>query len=217
MKPAGRSLNEEDLYLFQEGTHVRLADVLGAHVGEHGVKFAVWAPRASSVSVVGSFNNWATGANVLLPAGNGLWQGFVEGLTQGERYKYRIEAGQGTHVDKADPVGFLHDQPPGNASVTWQLDYRWGDTSWMAGRRKANSLDSPISIYEVHLGSLRKSHNQSYIDIGQELVPYVKEMGFTHVEFMPVMEHPSSGRGGIRRPAIMRQPAVMVRPRISCS
>ncbi len=197
-----RTLTDSDVYLFQEGTHVELAEVLGAHVSQErgGTEFAVWAPAARAVSVIGSFNGWLKGEAPLELVEGGIWQGFVAGAGPGARYKYSIESDQGTSLDKADPLGFFHDQPPGNASVVWDLDYRWHDEEWMARRGEANSLDAPISIYEVHLGSWRTAKGEdrrlTYRDVAAQLVPYVKEMGFTHVEFMPVMEHPFYGSWG---------------------
>ncbi|MBV8865315.1 MAG: 1,4-alpha-glucan branching protein GlgB [Acidobacteriaceae bacterium] len=197
-----RTLTENDVYLFREGTHLRLADVLGAHLSEErgGTEFAVWAPSARAVSVIGSFNGWRKSATPLTLAEGGIWQGFVSGVGPGEKYKYYIESTQGTSLDKADPVGFFHDQPPDNASVVWDLAYQWRDEEWMGRRQEANSLDAPMSIYEVHLGSWRTTKTQdgclTYRDLADQLVPYVKEMGFTHVEFMPVMEHPFYGSWG---------------------
>ncbi len=202
MLTGGRTLTQNDVYLFGEGTHIRLADVLGAHVSQErdGTAFAVWAPSARAVSVIGSFNGWLKGAASLEPGEGGIWHGFVSGVGPGERYKYHIESEQGSSLDKADPFGFFHDQPPDNASVVWDLDYQWGDEEWMGRRRDANSLGAPISIYEVHLGSWRTAKGGdgclTYRDLATQLVPYVKEMGFTHVEFMPVMEHPFYGSWG---------------------
>jgi 1,4-alpha-glucan branching enzyme len=193
-------VNQIDLQRFQEGTHVKLSDLLGAHIVDGGAEFAVWAPNAKAVSVVGSFNGWQKNANLLTPIGAGIWQGFVERTQAGDRYKYRIETGQGIALDKADPLGFFHDQPPDNASVIWNLHYDWGDQAWMSERRNANSLDAPMTIYEVHLGSWRSAAGRgggaTYRELASELVAYVKGMGFTHVEFLPVMEHPFYGSWG---------------------
>ncbi len=133
-------------------------------------------------------------ASPLALSEGGIWHGFVPGARPGARYKYHIEPERGSAVDKADPFGFFHDQPPENSSVVWDLDYEWGDKDWMSGRRDANSLQAPLAIYEVHLGSWR--HDLSYLELAAQLIPYVKEMGFTHVEFMPVMEHPFYGSWG---------------------
>ncbi len=199
-----RTLNENDLYLFQEGTHTKLADVLGAHVIPEwgGTQFSVWAPNAKSVTVIGDFNGWRKHINWLSPAGTGIWSGFVPGVNVGAKYKYHVESQSNSYAaDKADPFAFFSEIAPHNASVVWDLSYEWSDGEWMANRRMANSLQSPMSIYEVHLGSWRRVPDQgnrslSYKELTDQLVPYVKEMGFTHVEFMPVMEHPFFGSWG---------------------
>ncbi len=204
MANLARLVNENDVYLFREGTHVRLADVLGAHIDEErdGTHFAVWAPNARAVSVIGSFNGWRKGANPLLPGGNGVWQGFIPGVHSGAKYKYNVQSKFGGYqADKADPFGFLQETPPQTASIVWDLKYEWGDGSWMSNRRAANSLNAPMSIYEVHLGSWRRvadegNRSLSYRELADQLIPYVKEMGFTHVEFLPVMEHPFFGSWG---------------------
>jgi 1,4-alpha-glucan branching enzyme len=201
MAVSNRVLNQIDLQRFQEGTHVKLTEFLGAHIVDGGVEFAVWAPNARAVSVIGSFNEWKDDATSLAPVGGGVWQGFVQQAQAGDRYRYRIETEQGTILDKVDPLGLFHDQPPDNASVVWDLNYEWRDQAWTAERREANSLDSPITIYEVHLGSWRSAAARAgsaltYRELASELVDYVKEMGFTHVEFLPVMEHPFYGSWG---------------------
>jgi 1,4-alpha-glucan branching enzyme len=200
-------LTDQDIHLFLEGTHSRLADVLGAHQtnegDQHGTYFAVWAPTAQSVSVIGDFNGWNMDANPLTSTGRaGIWELFVPGVHSGVRYKYRVKSGSGDYVaDKADPFGFMHETPPQTSSIVWDLGYEWNDHEWMSGRRGANSLEAPISIYEVHLGSWRRVADQNnrfltYRELANELVPYVKQMGFTHVEFLPVMEHPFYGSWG---------------------
>ncbi len=197
-----RSLTENDVYLFREGTHLKLADVLGAHVFPErgGTQFAVWAPNAKFVSVIGPFNKWQRDATVLSPAGGGIWQGFAPGLASGTHYKYWIESNLNHYrVAKADPFAFLDDTPPQTMSIVWDLDYQWEDGEWMNRRHDANGLDSPMSIYEVHLGSWRRGAGNrflTYNELADQLIPYVKEMGFTHVEFMPVMEHPFFGSWG---------------------
>ncbi len=216
MPMASRVFDSNDLYLFQEGTHTRLADVFGAYPRPDGkgTEFAVWAPNARAVSVIGTFNSWQATATPLERGEGGIWRRFVPEARPGSRYKYRIESAAGEIYDKADPVGFLHEQPPGNASVVWSLDYEWGDSAWMAERQKANSLHAPMAIYEVHLGSWRRTSEPAdqtsadrpdrllvdrpltYLELAADLVPYVKEMGFTHVEFMPIMEHPFYGSWG---------------------
>ncbi|HEX4169441.1 MAG TPA: 1,4-alpha-glucan branching protein GlgB [Bryobacteraceae bacterium] len=197
------SWDESDLYYFREGTHVRLSDFLGAHYVEvlSGTRFAVWAPNARRVSVIGPFNDWKKQVDSLTAAAGGVWHGFVGKAGKGSRYKFHIETSDGQGIDKADPLGFWHEQPPDNSSIVWTLDYAWEDQEWMASRRQANSLDTPQCVYEVHLGSWRKPDEPgqrwlSYAELSEQLVPYVKEMGFTHVEFMPVMEHPFYGSWG---------------------
>src|SRR3954451_12032401 len=202
MAQTSRSINESDLHFFREGTHSKLADILGAHhfADRGGTQVGVWAPNARSVSVIGDFNNWQPTQNYLEPAGAGLWQGFISNLYPGSRYKYHIESATGSYVAaKADPFAFLNETPPQNASVVWDLNYQWGDDAWMASRRTNNSLDGPISIYEVHVGSWRRTSDGrflSYRELADQLIPYVKETGFTHVEFLPLMEHPFYGSWG---------------------
>ncbi|MEM2865932.1 MAG: 1,4-alpha-glucan branching protein GlgB [Candidatus Hadarchaeales archaeon] len=191
-------LTDYDIYLFRKGEHFRLYRKLGAHLVDGGAHFAVWAPNAEYVSVIGSFNGWDPGASPLRPRedGSGIWEGFVEGVRKGDLYKYRILSRYGGHAaDKADPFAFLGEVPPRTASVVWELDYEWGDGEWMRSRRERNSLSSPMSIYEVHLGSWRRVPEEgnrflTYSEMARWLPEYVEEMGFTHVEFLPVMEHP---------------------------
>jgi len=197
----------EDLYYFREGTHAHLADVMGAHLtseaGQTGVRFALWAPNARSVSVIGDFNGWDPQADPLASSGDpGIWTGFIPAIGAGAGYKYHIRSQfNDFRTDKADPVGFYHEAPPRTASIVWDLAYEWHDAEWMSQRRDANSLSAPISIYEVHLGSWRRVTEQNnrhltYRELADQLVPYVKEMGFTHVEFLPIMEHPFYGSWG---------------------
>jgi 1,4-alpha-glucan branching enzyme len=200
-------LTDQDLYLFNEGSHYRLHEKMGAHLvtegGEAGTAFSVWAPNARTVSVVGSFNGWNTKTHPLSPRGSsGIWEGFIAGVTKGALYKFHIESRQGGYrVDKADPLGLLHETPPRTASVVWDLDYKWNDAAWMADRAIHNSLRAPQSVYEVHLGSwmrVPEDHNRSltYRETAPKLAEYVNKMGFTHVEFLPVMEHPFYGSWG---------------------
>jgi 1,4-alpha-glucan branching enzyme len=202
-------LTEHDVYLFREGTHVRAYDKLGAHLEAHeaggaGTHFAVWAPNAARVSVVGDFNGWRPDAHPLEPRhdSSGIWFRFIPGVRHGALYKYHIESRHnGYTVQKADPYAFFNERPPRTASVVWDLSYEWGDTEWMQQRAQRNALDSPWSIYEVHLGSWRRvpeEHNRSlsYRELAHQLGDYVAEMGFTHVELMPVMEHPFYGSWG---------------------
>jgi 1,4-alpha-glucan branching enzyme len=201
-------LTEQDIYLFKEGSHFNLFDRLGAHPmtvdGAAGTLFAVWAPNAQSVSVVGDFNEWESGRHALGPRwdGSGIWEGFIPGLGKGAMYKYSIETKtEGQVVEKGDPYAFAWEVPPRSASVVWDLAYEWGDASWMASRGEAIRFEAPITIYEVHLGSWRRVPEEgnrflTYREMAPRLADYVKEMGFTHVEFLPVMEHPFYGSWG---------------------
>jgi 1,4-alpha-glucan branching enzyme len=196
-------LGPQDLYLFNEGSHLRLWEVLGAHVRQGGTSFAVWAPSAGEVSVVGDFNGWQPGQNQLLPCdSSGIWEAFVPGIGKGERYKYHIVSRDGGfRADKADPIAFYYEEPPRTASVVWDLDYEWGDADWMSTRRERSTVSAPISIYEVHLGSWMRVPEEgyrplTYRELAPRLANYVRRMGFTHVELMPVMEHPFGGSWG---------------------
>jgi 1,4-alpha-glucan branching enzyme len=199
-------LSADDIYLFNEGTHTRLYDHLGAHIqalpdGRTGTWFAVWAPDAERVSVVGDFNGWDEGAHPLHPRdSSGIWEGFVEGAGHGTVYKYAIQSRfNGYRVLKADPFAVYAEEPPKTASIVWDLAYEWSDGDWMANRAARQSLQSPISIYEVHLGSwMRGDGNRwlGYREIAPKLAAHVADLGFTHVELMPVMEHPFYGSWG---------------------
>jgi 1,4-alpha-glucan branching enzyme len=200
-------LTGDDLHLFNEGSHYRMYERLGAHLGtsgsERGVSFAVWAPNARQVAVTGSFNDWNPHSHPLRARGNsGIWEGFLPGIDRGTMYKYHIVSNhKGYTVDKADPFAFWNEKPPRTASVVWDLDYRWNDHEWMKRRKERNSLHTPISIYEVHLGSwMRVPEEQnrplSYREIAPKLAEHVKRMNFTHVEFLPIMEHPFYGSWG---------------------
>ncbi len=197
-------LSEQDVYLFGEGTHVRLYEKLGAHLtsegGAEGVLFAVWAPNAEEVDVIGDFNAWTPGVHGLVPHGtSGVWEGFVPGVTQGARYKYHLRPhGTTAWLDKADPFATYAEIAPGTASIVWALDYAWHDQAWMAERRARNELSAPMSIYEVHLGSWMRAAGRptTYRDLAPRLADYVEKLGFTHVEFLPVMEHPFYGSWG---------------------
>jgi 1,4-alpha-glucan branching enzyme len=204
--PAGR-ITEDDIYLFNEGTHYRLYDKLGAHEGEvagtRGAHFAVWAPAAERVSVIGDFNGWNRSSHPLRPrAGSGIWEGFIPGVGQGTLYKYRIVSRHGDYgVDKADPFAFHAETPPKTGSVVWNLDYDWGDAAWMESRGRRTALHEPLSIYELHLGSWRRVPDQgdrplTYRELAPLLVEHVLKLGFTHVEFLPLMEHPFYGSWG---------------------
>ena len=197
-------LTKDDLYWFNEGTHNRLYEKLGAHrrtvSGVEGTNFAVWAPNAERISVIGDFNDWQPGVTELAHLGNsGIWETFVPGIGRGARYKYRIDSRyNGFSVDKADPFGRLHEVPPATASIVWDTDYQWGDGDWMKRRADHNGIERPMSIYEVHMGSWRREDGVplGYREMAQPFADYVAEMGFTHVEFMPVMEHPFFGSWG---------------------
>ncbi len=189
-----------DIDLFKAGKHYRLYHKLGSHItevnGEKGVYFAVWAPSAKAVSVVGNFNFWKEGEhelNVRWDA-SGIWEGFIPGIGKGEHYKYKITSHHSDiKTEKADPFARLCEQPPNTASIVWDAPHGWQDQKWMDNREEHNALDRPYSVYEVHLASWKKRNgweSLSYTEMAEELVDYVKEMGFTHVEFMPVMEYP---------------------------
>lgn len=201
-------ITDQDLYLFNEGTHFRLWEKLGAHLGtneagEAGTWFAVWAPNAAQVSVTGDWNCWDKRDDPLaLRDGSGIWEGFIPGVGPGARYKFHVESRfRGYRADKADPFAFHTEVPPRQASVVWELDYEWGDGEWMAGREEKQSLAAPMSIYEVHLGSWRRvpeegNRSLTYREIAPLLAEHVKRHGFTHVELLPVMEHPFYGSWG---------------------
>jgi 1,4-alpha-glucan branching enzyme len=200
-------LTSEDFYLFNEGSHYRIYEKLGAHLveskGTQGTVFSVWAPNARHVSVIGSFNGWNPQSHQLQPrGGSGVWEGFIPGVGKGTLYKfYIVSHHHGHRVEKADPVGLFAEKPPRTASVVWDLEYRWNDADWLQKRASANSLQAPISIYEMHLGSwmrVPEEHNRplSYREIAPRLAAYVNKLGFTHVELLPIMEHPFYGSWG---------------------
>lgn len=204
-----RIITEHDIYLFKEGNHFRLYDKLGAHVSdsddeEHGTNFAVWAPNAESVSVMGSFNSWDKQSHPLhrRDDGSGIWEGFIAGVKKGDSYKYHLVSKyNGYRADKGDPFAFFWELPPSTASVVWDFDHTWNDSEWMKNRKEHNSLDKPFSVYELHLGSWRRRGENkdiylNYRDIAHELAEYIKEIGCTHVELLPVMEHPFYGSWG---------------------
>ncbi len=197
--PTQSLLTEDDIYLWNEGSHYRLYEKLGAHVGPNGTHFAVWAPNADTVSVVGDWNGWAPDVDRLVRRGSsGIWEGFVSSAKAADTYKYRIRNGA-FEVSKADPFGFHHETPPATGSKIWDLSYSWQDADWMAGRGAHNSLTAPISVYEVHLGSWKRhadGQHLTYLDLARELPQYVAGLGFTHVEILPVMEHPFYGSWG---------------------
>jgi len=200
-------MTEDDVYFFREGTHCSLYEKLGAHVatikGRNGTHFAVWAPNARKVTVIGDFNEWDGDHHELVQywPDTGIWEGFIPGVTSGAAYKYRVESKNGIQ-DKGDPFAFFWEMPPGNASIVQDTDFLWSDNEWIASSRKeANALDSPISIYEVHPGSWMRHADEDrsflgYREMADELVRYLRQTNFTHVEFLPVMEHPFYGSWG---------------------
>jgi len=200
--------SEQDVYLFKEGNHFRLYDKLGAHPMEvediPGIHFAVWAPNAKAVSITGDFNGWNRDSHPLASRWDesGIWEGFIPDLQQGSLYKYHIVSKFGNYeADKGDPFSFRWEISPKTASVVWNLDYSWRDNDWMRERSRHNNLDRPISIYEVHLGSWRRipeedNRSLTYRELAPYLIEHMKYLGFTHVEFLPVMEHPFYGSWG---------------------
>ena len=203
-------ITDHDIYLFKEGSHFNLYDKLGAHLvtadeadGTPGVFFSVWAPNAEAVSVIGDFNGWNRDADPLTVRGDssGIWEGFFPHLGKGTVYKYHIRSRNRYRVDKGDPFAFFSEPPPKTASVVWDTDYAWRDEAWMRSRQKANALNAPMAIYEMHLGSWRRvpeegNRSLTYRELAEPLANYLHEMGFTHVELLPVMEHPFYGSWG---------------------
>jgi 1,4-alpha-glucan branching enzyme len=201
-------LTDMDIYLFKQGRHFRLYEKLGAHLtsvdDEPGTHFALWAPNAREVAVIGDFNSWDKSAHPLRLRSDesGIWEGFIPGVGQGAVYKYHIVSSFNNYVvDKADPFGFYWEVSPETASIVWDIDYDWADQSWMDKRSGYNHLDAPMSVYEVHLGSWQRDPQNSnkflsFREIAPLLADYAQEMGFTHVEFLPVMEHPFYGSWG---------------------
>ncbi|MEJ8821123.1 1,4-alpha-glucan branching protein GlgB [Variovorax humicola] len=194
---------EQDSWLFREGTHARMHDNLGCHLHADGsgATFAVWAPNARAVSVIADWNGWDETALRMHPRpdGSGIWEAIAPKATQGEVYKYRIFSNHnGYVVDKADPFAFCAEAPPATGSRVWSLEHEWHDGNWMATRGPSNALDAPIAIYEVHLGSWQRRDGQmlGYRELAHRLADYVIDMGFTHVELMPVTEHPFYGSWG---------------------
>ena len=216
----GPVMGEIDQYLIGEGTHRQLWKALGAHPitheGADGVHFAVWAPNAARVSVIGDFNQWDGRRNAMRRVGNtGVWEIFLPGLGDGTQYKYEIAGTNGAILEKADPVGFGAQHPPATASVVRDISgYGWSDDDWMAARGERNRRDQPISIYEVHLGSWRRTAENrplSYKELATELVDYAKWMGFTHLEFLPISEFPFDGSWGYQ-PVGMYAPTIRFGP-----
>lgn len=197
-----------DVHLFRQGNHFKLFDKLGSHVvneeGKEGTYFAVWAPNAAQVSVIGDFNDWGADAHLLHARKDesSIWEGFLPDVTDSALYKYRLRSRHKSYtVDKADPFAFCSETPPRTASIVRNLRYEWADDGWIASRREPNALDSPWSIYEVHLGSWRRVPEEgnrflTYRELAQQLSEYVRDMGFTHVQFLPLTEHPFYGSWG---------------------
>jgi 1,4-alpha-glucan branching enzyme len=192
---------EFDIGLFKSGKHYKLYEKFGSHViefnGVIGTYFSVWAPNAQYVSVIGNFNYWDKGAHALFVRwdSSGIWEGFIPNVGDGETYKFFIKASSGEELEKSDPFALRWEEPPRTASIVADTYYEWNDSKWMKERHKYNSLDKPYSVYEVHIGSWARSYESpdafySYEQLIDKLVPYVKDMGFTHVEFMPLAEHP---------------------------
>ncbi len=213
-------LSEFDLYLFGEGKHHRLYEKLGAHLlsleGVNGVHFAVWAPNAQQVSVVGDFNNWQPNTHPMLPTQMGVWELFVADLVPSEKYKYAVTTSSGHLFFKTDPYGYQQELRPATASIITDLTYTWQDQNWLEHRRQTNPQEQPISVYEVHIGSWlhasaanppsegfsvpvpgkQGARFLTYRELATKLIPYVKEMGYTHIELLPVTEYPYDGSWG---------------------
>lgn len=200
-------ITEDDVFLFNEGSHFRLHEKLGSHImrseSREGVFFAVWAPDAEYVSVIGDFNMWDKAVHPLGSRGqSGMWEGFIPGLGEGALYKYHIRSRHnGYEMEKGDPFAVFHEIPPKTASVVWDLAYEWGDPEWMGQRGERNKSNAPISTYELHMGSWMRVPDEgnrsfTYREMALKLAQYLQEMHFTHVEFLPIMEHPFYGSWG---------------------
>jgi len=195
-----------DIHLFKSGKHFKLYEKLGSHLitldGKSGVYFAVWAPNAEKVELIADFNYWNGSGYELFPKwdGSGIWEGFVENAKEGSSYKYKIYSKEGDQVlEKGDPFARYWEVPPKTASIIWRSKFEWKDKSWLNSRSKKNSHKSPFAVYEVHLGSWKRNHDNyslGYKQLAKELVDYVSDLNYTHVEFMPVMEHPFFGSWG---------------------
>ena len=199
--PRPADLGEQDVYLFREGTHANLQSILGCALEPGAARFRVWAPNAAHIAVVGDWNQLDDRRDPLAPRsdGTGIWEARVEGVARGDAYKYRIVTRDGATLDKADPFAVYAETPPATASRAWSLDYRWGDGPWMAKRHERNALPAPFSIYELHLGSWRRddpAQLPTYRGIAGPLADYASDNGFTHVEFLPLTEHPFYGSWG---------------------
>ncbi|MDQ6921299.1 MAG: 1,4-alpha-glucan branching protein GlgB, partial [Candidatus Dormibacteraeota bacterium] len=206
--PKQSPISDQDLYLFNEGSHFRLYEKFGSHPVKGGTWFAVWAPNAARVSVIGDHNGWNGQSNPLQARGSsGIWEGFIPDIGPGAVYKYQIHnRDSGYRVEKADPFAFRTETPPKTASVIWDLDYSWEDADWMRNRHRRNSAQAPLSIYEVHTGSWRRvpeegNRSLNYWELSGQMADYAQEMGFSHVEFLPIMEHPFFGSWGYQSTA----------------
>ncbi len=200
--------SDQDLHFFAEGTHERVYEKMGAHLttvkGKKGVQFSLWAPNARQVWLMGEFNGWNDSSHPMKPGQSGIWSLFMPGLEEHAVYKYRVQGIGGECYDKADPYGFAMEQRPRTASVVTNLDsYQWNDGDWIQNRPVHQALDKPLSIYEVHLGSWRKAVDDewglrylTYRELAAELIPYVKNLGFTHIELLPITEHPLDASWG---------------------
>jgi 1,4-alpha-glucan branching enzyme len=201
--PPHSPLSDDDVYLFNEGTHRQLGDKLGAQLRPGGgVAFGVWAPNAVRVAVVGDFNHWSRDSDLLAPRGSsGVWEGVVDRAEAGNVYKFAITTRAGEVLEKADPFALCTECPPRTGSVVWDLAYEWGDGDWMRSRGERVGLDAPLSVYEVHLGSWRRDPAEpwrflGYAEVAQPLIDHLLRTGFSHVEFLPLMEHPFYGSWG---------------------
>ena len=198
----GTALGEQDIHLFREGTHSRLHQKLGCHLHATGARFALWAPNARSVSVIGDFNAWNVDADQAQARadGSGIWELDVRGVEAGQRYKFAVFTQTGERLEKADPFAFRAELAPATASIAWRLDgHTWADGAWMAGRAATHGLNAPMSVYEVHLGSWRRAEDGEMLDyrtMARLLTQHVTDLGFTHVELMPITEHPFYGSWG---------------------
>jgi 1,4-alpha-glucan branching enzyme len=200
-------LTDFDIHLFKTGKHFKLYEKMGAHTASHrgktGTFFAVWAPNAKEVSIIGNFNHWQKGQDKLHPRWDesGIWEGFFPNVKKGEAYKYAIVSNSGEHLDKADPFAFYAETAPKTASIVWDPNHTWADQEWQSKKRSSTGTPQPYSVYECHFGSWRRkveedNRSLTYTEMSTELVSYVKDLGFTHVEFLPIMEHPFYGSWG---------------------
>src|ERR1044071_8294343 len=216
-------LTDFDIHLFRTGKHFKLYEKFGAHVasphGQAGTFFSVWAPNAKEVSVIGNFNHWQRGQHKLSPRWDesGIWEGFFAGVHQGEAYKYAIIAHSGEVLEKADPFALYAEVAPKTASIVWEAGHTWTDQPWQQKKRNEAGNAKPSSVYEVHFGSWRRKVDEdnrslTYGEMATELVSYVKDLGFTHVEFLPLMEHPFFGSWGYQLTGYFAPPGRSVPP-----